>query len=551
MALKQNAQITLTARDKTKLAFRSINTGLGRMQKAVMGLTKLMPALAVGFSAVALVQFTKNAFKTADAIAKTADKIGLTTKSLQELRFGAKLSGVETNTLDMAMQRFSRRLGEAQQGTGELKQTLIDYGIAVRNVDGSSRSVDAVLNDFANTIQNAESDTERLRIAFKGFDSEGASLVNMLKDGSIGLQAFRDEAEFLGVIIEDDLLRNAEETNNQFEIMTQMFSVKFKNAMLELSPVLMQIADSLIKIMTPTTEMEHLKKRQEMLVEVVAEYAERIQKLKTNFSFWTKAIEKNEFAHASYQAELIEVTKRIKELEAEQDEAKNSAKDLGDTIVVGTQKFADYNKQTDVMIKGWQTAMTPMQRFRTEFLFLNNVLENQTVKAMRSVEDAIIDITWRTKTASEAFREMAVSILQDMQRIMMRKFTGNIAQKGFDFLSDAIFGNLFTSSANASMAGNYSVGVGSAGLPFMANGGSVQGGKPYIVGERGAELFVPSSSGEIIPNNKMGGITIQNVINVSTGVSQTVRAEIANLMPQISSMTTEAVRDAQARGNLN
>lgn len=210
MALKQNAQITLTARDKTKLAFRSINTGLGRMQKAVMGLTKLMPALAVGFSAVALVQFTKNAFKTADAIAKTADKIGLTTKSLQELRFGAKLSGVETNTLDMAMQRFSRRLGEAQQGTGELKQTLIDYGIAVRNVDGSSRSVDAVLNDFANTIQNAESDTERLRIAFKGFDSEGASLVNMLKDGSIGLQAFRDEAEFLGVIIEDDLLRNAE-----------------------------------------------------------------------------------------------------------------------------------------------------------------------------------------------------------------------------------------------------------------------------------------------------------------------------------------------------
>lgn len=39
-----------------------------------------------------------------------------------------------------------------------------------------------------------------------------------------------------------------------------MFSIKFKNAMLELSPVLMQIADSLIKIMTPTTEMEHLKK---------------------------------------------------------------------------------------------------------------------------------------------------------------------------------------------------------------------------------------------------------------------------------------------------
>lgn len=551
MALKQNAQITLTAKDKTKLAFRSINTGLGRMQKSVMGLTKMLPALAVGFSAVAMVQFAKNAFKTADAIAKTADKIGLTTKSLQELRFGAKLSGVETKTLDMAMQRFSRRLGEAQQGTGELKQTLIDYGIAVKNVDGSMRTVDEVLNDVADVMQTAGTNTEQLRISFKSFDSEGAGLVNMLRNGSVGLQKFRDEAEFLGLIIEEDLLRNAEQTNNQFEIMTTMFSIKFKNAMLELSPILIDIADALIRIMTPASEMDKLVAEQKFLIDNIVKYNEKIQKAeKANISF-AVSIDADKKILKIYQDQIIKVNKAIIELRKKQDEAKKSTNDLGETTVVGTQKFADYNKQTDVMVKGWQTAMTPMQRFKTEFMFLNNVLENQTVKAMRSVEDAIIDITWRTKTASEAFREMAVSILQDMQRIMMRKFTGNIAQKGFDFLSDAIFGNLFTSSANASMAGNYSVGAGSAGLPFMANGGSVQGGKPYIVGEKGAELFVPSGSGEIIPNNKMGGITIQNVINVSTGVSQTVRAEIANLMPQISSMTTEAVRDAQARGNLN
>ena len=35
------------------------------------------------------------------------------------------------------------------------------------------------------------------------------------------------------------------------------------------------------------------------------------------------------------------------------------------------------------------------------------------------------------------------------------------------------------------------------GIPFMANGGAVSKGKPVVVGERGAELFIPNSSGQI------------------------------------------------------
>lgn len=38
-----------------------------------------------------------------------------------------------------------------------------------------------------------------------------------------------------------------------------------------------------------------------------------------------------------------------------------------------------------------------------------------------------------------------------------------------------------------------------------ANGGSVSAGKSYLVGERGAELFTPSSNGMIVPNNALGG----------------------------------------------
>jgi hypothetical protein len=58
---------------------------------------------------------------------------------------------------------------------------------------------------------------------------------------------------------------------------------------------------------------------------------------------------------------------------------------------------------------------------------------------------------------------------------------------------------------------------------FRANGGSVSAGTPYVVGERGAELFVPSSSGTIIPNGGMGGSTINITVNGAIDAEGTAR----------------------------
>jgi len=49
-------------------------------------------------------------------------------------------------------------------------------------------------------------------------------------------------------------------------------------------------------------------------------------------------------------------------------------------------------------------------------------------------------------------------------------------------------------------------------LPRFADGGSISGGKPAIVGERGPELFMPGRSGSIVPNSALGGGGI--VVNV-------------------------------------
>jgi hypothetical protein len=56
-----------------------------------------------------------------------------------------------------------------------------------------------------------------------------------------------------------------------------------------------------------------------------------------------------------------------------------------------------------------------------------------------------------------------------------------------------------------------------SGVPRRALGGPVSSGRPYIVGEVGPELFVPSSSGNITPNNALGGSTINLTVNAGMG----------------------------------
>tara|TARA_R110002012_G_scaffold104005_1_gene244123 strand:+ start:40 stop:2112 length:2073 start_codon:yes stop_codon:yes gene_type:complete len=59
-----------------------------------------------------------------------------------------------------------------------------------------------------------------------------------------------------------------------------------------------------------------------------------------------------------------------------------------------------------------------------------------------------------------------------------------------------------------------------ANLPGLANGGPASAGRSYLVGERGPEIFTPKRSGQVIPNNQIGGGGgIVNNINVNVDAS--------------------------------
>jgi len=166
--------------------------------------------------------------------------------------------------------------------------------------------------------------------------------------------------------------------------------------------------------------------------------------------------------------------------------------------------------------------------------------EKTIQKFADSIGDGFVNAISGAMSFKDAMKNVAQSVINDLIRMIVKKQ-----------ITDQIFG-FMTNAMNP--GGVIGAGEGDAGfigpLQPRANGGLVTKGRPYMVGERGRELFVPNQSGNIIPNNRLesGGVTVNQTINITTGVQATVRAEIQNLMPQINESTKAAVAEARQRG---
>ena len=87
-------------------------------------------------------------------------------------------------------------------------------------------------------------------------------------------------------------------------------------------------------------------------------------------------------------------------------------------------------------------------------------------------------------------------------------------------------------------------GGGMINIPGVANGGSVMGGKPIIVGERGPELFVPGSSGNVVPNNAMGGNTYQITVQAGVGDPRAIGQSIVEYVKKFEQANGPVFRAA-------
>ena len=249
--------------DKTKKGVRSIDTGLKRLEKSANSVKKAMggigklasgvggalgkTALAATAAAGAFAFLAKKNLDALDGLGKTASKLGVTTKFLTSYGFVAEQAGLSTDQFQTGLQRFIRRLGQAQQGTGELVKPLKQLGIDMRDANGNFREGTDVFEEFLGKLGSTTNVAQRLALAVGAFDTEGTAFINIAKMGTTEISRFRREAELAGIVISEKLAKGAEDANdaiNELLIRGRGFSFQFFGA---LAPGIQTIADDLKK----------------------------------------------------------------------------------------------------------------------------------------------------------------------------------------------------------------------------------------------------------------------------------------------------------------
>tara|TARA_R100000231_G_scaffold138335_1_gene116469 strand:+ start:3087 stop:4772 length:1686 start_codon:yes stop_codon:yes gene_type:complete len=217
--------------------------------------------------------------------------------------------------------------------------------------------------------------------------------------------------------------------------------------------------------------------------------------------------------------------------------AENQARD--DALRLTKLKFGDDvklglfgNKEANKFLKE-QTKELTKQNIETEKLKQKNfeVTEDKTNalvkeaqknkeinKILGDTNNKLDTMNNKTKTIADSFAEIGDTIGSQISDALVGAINGTMAlgEAAKNIIND-LANSLLRMGINTLLK---STGLGIfANLPGFANGGRPPVGKASIVGEKGPELFVPSTAGTIIPNNKLGGMTTNIVVNVDASGS--------------------------------
>ena len=240
----KNIEKSVSSLDKKTKNANSALKRLGSIGGKVAGVLGKL-ALAGTATAGAFAFLAKRNLDALDALDKTAGKLGVSTKFLSEYAEVAKEAGLETTQFNVGLQRFLRRLGEAQQGAGTLVKPLKELGISVKDGNGNFREGTEVFNEYIKKLSGVSNESAKLRLAFSAFDTEGVAFVNVANLGAEAIEGIREEAKKAGLSLGSDLTKAAADANDALLNLIRRargFSLQFFGA---LAPGIELLADEI------------------------------------------------------------------------------------------------------------------------------------------------------------------------------------------------------------------------------------------------------------------------------------------------------------------
>jgi len=575
----------IKAVDQTKKAFDSVSGGLNKIGKGAANVTKGIVGLgvAVGATAGALAILVKRNFEFIDAIGKTSTRTGIATATIQAFHLAARESGTNIEGANNALQKFARSVGDAQRGLKTQKDIFKALNVELVDSNGNYRTMDHVLADTAKGISNLGSQSAKATSLANLFGKQGILLTGAIEDlADRGLDGFIDRAEQLGLILSTKTIRRVEAFNDAIGVIGMQLTAVKSNITTAFLPVFetlqQKISEKMQSIKDSAGGFDQLGV--DIATGVLTAFASILRgigilQLKIA-EFFTGFDEKMAIAGLKYKRMVIimtmpfaipaiaKINKDIKELEekikdgvsANQD-FKNSMFVLADAMEALSPNIDDIREATKKLAESTGEAedkmfdsMNTLTAYKNSIADTGKALDDVAVGSMKRFEDSIVE---GLKSGKLAFKDFATYVVEQLIRIAIQQIViAKLIDPFRAFIDDAFnVGDIVKGNKKTLNAGYFlkdaSTGFISGGettvIGGKALGGSVNAGKPYMVGESGRELFIPNQNGQIVSNQDLRQ-TQQTAPVVNFNISTVDAAGFDQLLTSRKGLITQIINNA-------
>jgi len=464
---------------------------------AALGPAGTVAAVAIAGLAAAVTQ-TINAMNIGDEIADQAQKIGVSTNTLQEYRYAIQQTGGEFRDADEALQGFTTTLGLARQGAQRQLKFFEKLGFTPDQLQ-SFTSADQALKAVTERIAGLDSEADRQAFASK----LGLEKLNpLIREGTGRITELRNAAHELGIVMDADVVQKLGDANDKFEALSLVIKNQFAAAFVDAGPAIIGAMQGVVDILHSITGF--IKE-----INSAPGFA---------YAYETgagKGRRDPAAIQADYEAEQREKAKRAHPVISVEEDKVRKARDDGWRLVGVNSEGRGYwvNREGFRIIDDSQVQSVDPSKVvdpsKTIGLTKSALSEPDLLPNPAEIFDA------HQQEIAESLRQ---SVGNGIEAAiyggwpgLARFMSDNLKQKLAEDLTDVVHSflkQILTANSASSSSGSANIFAQVLSTVFgggRADGGAVRAGTTYLVGERGPELFRSGASGTIIPNINLGG----------------------------------------------
>lgn len=426
-----------------------ISTKANSVATATKGLSTAAGGLLVALGGAAV-----NSAKYADDLNTLSAQTGISAEDLQKMQYAADRVDVDVDTIAGAMSKMRRSMASDSAASAE---AFARIGVSVRDSSGQLRDSSTVFYEVLAGLSRVGNETERDALAMDIFGRSADQLAGIVDDGGAALKALGQEAEDMGLILDEQTLGSLNAFNDQLDQLKAQATAEIvsagASALEALSPILETIIGAVSRILQFIGDLDP---KLITAIATIAAIVAAISPVASIIGTISGAIAKFLTYLPAIKAAFAAVSAFV---------AANPLVLIG--VAVGALVAAivtHWDKIKPILAEVWE----------------------KVKDVATKVADVIKGAIEKVQAAFQAVKDFFVGIWETIKEAAKEKINAIIGfvNKGIEAI------NKFTSKINESGVGRFfGVNIGQIStIPALAGGGVLQSGSA-LVGERGPELL--------------------------------------------------------------